>query len=252
MLKSFAAVNSATLLKGPAESRTKKTEEDSSEYALKKLSSISGKMLEAFTRYTCYVEESDDLPDIMYQKARIYYEANHYQEASYWFQEIAYNHVNSEVGPFAANLYLDSLYGVMLQDKGRSVPCLEKIADVANDFIVTAKFEPYMEDPLFKQVVYQLKCNTERKKAEAYQEQKNFKEAAITYKELYEKWGSECDERLDEVLFNMGITFQAANLLGQAIKWRKVLIDKYPDSEHAKKAVYEVGANYHAIAMYGT
>ena len=236
--------------KGKKGKKKKGDEEDPSQYALKKISSISGKMLDAFTRYTCYVEESDDLPDIMYQKARIYYEANHYQEASFWFKEIAYNHVNSEVGPFAANLYLDSLYGIMLQDKGRSVPCLETIADAANDFIVTAKFEPYMEDPLFKQVVYQLKCNTERKKAEAYQDQKEWKDAAITYKELYEKWGNECDERLDEVLFNMGITFQAANLLGQAIKWRKVLIDKFPDSEHAKKAVYEVGANYHAIAMY--
>jgi tetratricopeptide (TPR) repeat protein len=230
--------------------KKKEGEEDSEEFAEKKISSISEKMLAAFTRYTCYVEESEDLPDVMYQKARIYYEANHYQEASYWYKQISYNFVNSEVGPFAANLYLDSLYGIMLQDRGRSVPCLETIADAANDFITIAKFQPYMEDPLFKQVVFQLKCNTERKKAEAYQEQKNWKEAALTYKTLYEKWGQDCDERLDEVLFNMGITFQAANLLGQAIKWRKVLIDKYPESEHAKKAVYEVGANYHAIAMY--
>ncbi len=235
---------------GGAKKKKKKGEAEEEDYTEKKLSSISEKMLAAFTRYHCYVTDSNDLPDVMYQKARIYYEANHFQEAAYWFKEISYIHPNSEVSPFAANLYLDSLYAISLQDKGHAIPCLEMVADAANDYITTPKFSVYMEDPLFKQVVYQLKCNTERKKAEAYQEQKRFKDAALTYKELYEKWGGECDERLDEVLFNMGITFQAANLLGQAIKWRKVLIDKYPESEVAKKALYDVGSNYHAIAMY--
>ncbi len=236
--------------KGAKKGKKGESEEETNEYAEKKIASISEKMLAAFTRYHCYVTDSDDLADVMYQKARIYYESNHFAEAAFWFKEISYNHVTSEVAPFAANLYLDSLYAMTLQDKTRGVPCLELIADAANDFIVTPKFAPYMEDPLFKTVVYQLKCNTERKKAEAYQEQKMWKEAAVTYKELYEKWGGDCDERLDEVLFNMGITFQAANLLGQAIKWRRVLIEKYPESEHAKKAIYMVGQNYHAIAMY--
>ena len=66
-------------------------------------------MLGAFTRFVCYVADSDELPTVKYRRARIYYESNHYEEAAVLFRDIAINHSTSELGEFAANLYLDSL-----------------------------------------------------------------------------------------------------------------------------------------------
>jgi tetratricopeptide (TPR) repeat protein len=215
-----------------------------------KLGPMQEKMLASFKRYSCHVEQGEDLANVMYQMGRVYYESNLFDEAAYWFGRVAHQHVGSDVGPFAANLYLDSLAGIMGQDADRQSPCLERIAQSATAFVTEERFATYLDDPEFGHTVHAVKCNTERKKAEALQDKKKFKQAALVYRELYEKWGQKCGERLDEVLWNMGVNFQAANLLGQAIKWRKVLIERYPDSEHAKKAIYEVGANYHAIAMY--
>ena len=66
-------------------------------------------MLNAYQRYVCFVPDSEDLPTIKYRRARIYYETNHFEEASVMFKDIAFNYPNSELAVFAANLYLDSL-----------------------------------------------------------------------------------------------------------------------------------------------
>jgi len=97
-------------------------------------------------------------------------------------------------------------------------------------------------------VLEQLRCDLLRKKAEALQESASYKKAAGVYVSIFRKY-SECG-KLDEVLYNAAINFEAARLLGRAIKVRKVLIDKYKDSEWAKRAVFLIGANFHALALY--
>ncbi len=54
-------------------------------------------MLNAFQRYVCFVNNSDDLPQIKYRRARIYYEANHFEQAAVLFKDIAWNHRDSVV-----------------------------------------------------------------------------------------------------------------------------------------------------------
>jgi hypothetical protein len=99
-------------------------------------------------------------------------------------------------------------------------------------------------------VLEQLRCDLLRKKAEALQSNKEYKAAATVYVSIFRKF-RECG-KLDEVLYNSAINFEAARLLGRAIKVRKVLIDKYPDSEWSKRALYLIGANFHALAIYDT
>src|ERR1041385_513769 len=96
----------------------------------------------------------------------------------------------------------------------------------------------------------QLRCDLMRKKAEALQSNQEYKKAAQMYVRIYRKY-RECG-RLDEVLFNASLNFEAARLLGRAIKVRRVLIDdpKFKDTEWAKRAIYLIGANFHALAMY--
>jgi tetratricopeptide (TPR) repeat protein len=56
---------------------------------------------------------------------------------------------------------------------------------------------------------------------------------------------------MDEVLWNAALNFEAARLLGRAIQVRKVLIEQFPESNLSKRALYLIGANYHALAIYG-
>ncbi|HEY2735071.1 MAG TPA: hypothetical protein VGI70_13840, partial [Polyangiales bacterium] len=99
-------------------------------------------------------------------------------------------------------------------------------------------------------VLEQLRCDLLRKKAEALQSTKDYKAAASVYVSVFRKY-RECG-KLDEVLYNASINFEAARLLGRAIKVRKVLIEKYPESEWSKRALYLIGANFHALAIYDT
>ena len=50
------------------------------------------KMVAAFDTYIKYVPDSPELPNIKYRKARIYYEANHFDEAMPLFKDIADHH----------------------------------------------------------------------------------------------------------------------------------------------------------------
>ena len=74
----------------------------------------------------------------------------------------------------------------------------------------------------------QLRCDIQRKKAETHQAKKEFRDAAYTYVNLFRKY-PECG-KLDEVLYNAALNFEAAKLIGRAIKVRTVLIEKFPES----------------------
>ena len=67
------------------------------------------KMIDAFDTYIKYVPDSPELPNIKYRKARIYYEANHFDEALPLFKDIADHHQDSELALYSANLLLDCL-----------------------------------------------------------------------------------------------------------------------------------------------
>src|SRR5690606_38814660 len=97
-------------------------------------------------------------------------------------------------------------------------------------------------------VLDQLRCDTLRLQAEAAQRERRYTDAAQTYVRIAREH-RECG-RLDEVLYNAAINYEAARLLGRAIRVRTILIQNFPESELAKRAVYLVGANYHALAIY--
>ena len=89
---------------------------------------------------------------------------------------------------------------------------------------------------------------------------KQYEKAAGSYLELWKKYGEAACEskspacgRSDEVLYNAARAFQAARLIAKSIAVRKILIDpKYglEKRDTAVKAVYEIGGNYQAIAVY--
>jgi hypothetical protein len=119
-------------------------------------------------------------------------------------------------------------------------------------------------------ILFRIQRDIERKRAETMVEEadkgganslEKYRTAAQLYLDMWEKYGREpCEAgqkeacaRNDEVLYNAARAFQAARLLAKAIAVRKILINpKYNlnTTELAKKAVWEIGGNYQAIAVY--
>lgn len=250
--QSFQANERTTSRGGKKKKRGKKgkKKEPEIDYTRKEMNSLQQGMLNAFQRYVCFVPDSDDLPTMKYRRARIYYESNQFQEASVIFKDIAYNHRDDDLAEYAANLYLDSLnvLGSMRGDKNPQ--CYEDMEKAVPDLIgYYCKTEEQRDDhESLCTVLLQLRCDILRKKAEAYQDSKAFRDAAYTYVEVFRKY-KECG-KLDEVLYNAALNFEAAKLIGRAIKVRSVLIDKFPESKLAKRSIYLVGANFQALALY--
>lgn len=207
-------------------------------------------MLNAYQRYICFVPDSEDLAQIKYRRGRIFYESNRFEEAAVLFKDIAFNHKDSDLSVFAANLYLDSLNVLGTYSEPPRLSCYDDMNDgiePMHKMYCGTESDREDHDDLC-QVLEQLRCDLMRKKAEGLQKNKDFKKAAKLYVRIFRKF-RECG-RLDEVLYNASINFEAARLLGRSIKVRKVLIDKYPESEWSKRAIFLIGANFHALAFY--
>ena len=216
----------------------------------RKYTAVEEGMLRAFSRYICYVDNSDDVVQIKYRRARIYYESNHFEEAAVLFKDIAFNHKDSELAEYAANLYLDCLNILGTQVAQPRTACVQQLGasidPMTKGFCATEDLRD--EHPDLCSSLATLQCQVRRKQAEGYENTKHFKEAAATYARIYMQ-NKECGE-MDEVLYNAAINFEAARLLGRAIKVRSALVNRYPESPWAKRAVYLTGANYHALAYY--
>ncbi len=236
--------------KGKKKSKEEEEAELAAKYEMRDFSKLESGMLNAFQRYVCFVPDSDDLPQIKYRRARIYYESNHFEEAGVLFKDIAFNHPKSELAVYAANLYLDSLNVLASFRKPKRPACFDEMNDSIEPLykLYCASEDQKSEHEELCTVLEQLRCDLLRKKAETLQEQEQFKKAARVYVTIFRRY-QECG-KLDEVLYNAAINFEAARLLGRAIKVRTVLMDKYPESPWAKRAVYLIGANFHALALY--
>jgi tetratricopeptide (TPR) repeat protein len=218
------------------------------QYAPRDLNQTENGMLNAFTRFVCYVQNSEELPTIKYRRARIFYESNRYEEAAVLFRDIAWNHRDSELAEYAANLYLDSLN--ILGTQWQRTQCINDIRDSIDPLAGFYCSNQSQRDshPELCQVLDQLRCDTLRLQAEAAQRERRFRDAATIYVGIAREH-RECG-RLDEVLYNAALNYEAARLLGRAIRARTILIQNFPNSEWSRRALYLIGANFHALAFY--
>jgi tetratricopeptide (TPR) repeat protein len=229
-----------------AEQAPEQTEEQ--RLAIREFSQTEQGMLNAFQRFVCFVNQSEELPQVKYRRARIFYESNHFEEAAVIFRDIAFNHPQHELAEFAANLYLDSLNAISRRE-GR-VSC---ITEIKNNIEPMYGLYCNTQEQLDAHadlcgVLQQLRCDVLRQEAEIHTRNREYREAAAVYVDIFRRY-RECG-RLDEVLYNAAINYESARLLGRAIRVRQVLIERFPESELSKRALYLVGANYHALAIY--
>lgn len=241
-------------------------------------------MIQAFNRYVCYIkpkegdkEALEQYIDVKYARARTYFEAQHWEEAALGFRDIALNHSNADAGIFAAQLYLEAINVLGSKAEPPRPTCF---TDMAND--VPAFLELYCKDKKAEdnkdqcQLLTSIQFDVMRLKAEKTVEVADgqsdagksmdavdsYRKGAEAYREL---WMTYCEGplsnkekpaqcgRADEIVYNMAKAYQAGRLLAKSISARKILLDpKYglEKSQLAQKAMYEIGGNYQAIAVY--
>jgi tetratricopeptide (TPR) repeat protein len=213
------------------------------------LTELEQHMLASFHRFTCIAPASADLPQVQYRRARVYYEANRFEEAAPLFRTVALEHPDHELAVVAANLYLDSLNGLLRRD-GRA-SCRDTLASALGPLEERQCRSEADRDAHGElcTVIEGLHCGLERQRAEALSAAGRHREAAGVYVSLFRERGS-CPD-LDEVLYDAALEFEAARLLGRAIRVRQVLVDRFPTSGLVRPALYQLGANHHALALYG-
>ncbi|MBX7191029.1 MAG: tetratricopeptide repeat protein [Sandaracinaceae bacterium] len=211
-------------------------------------SELESRMLAAFQRFACVAPASEDLAQVQYRRARVYYEARRFEEAAVLFRAIAFDHADHELAEPAANLYLDSLNGLFRRD-GR-LDCLDRMTTdlepLAESFCASETLRDAHPD--LCTVVSQVRCGLLRREAESLGATGHHREAAAAYVAMFRDH-RECG-RLDEVLYDAAIHYEAARLLGRAIRVRHVLLDRFPESPLARVTLHDLGANYHALALY--
>src|SRR3954469_21665871 len=194
------------------------------------------KMVGAFDTYIKYVPAAPELVVIKYRKARIYYEYNHFDEASKLFQDIVEKHPNHELAIYSANLLLDALNA-----QGKT----KEVVHYVDKFL---EMPELMKDPEFGKQMISLKSDTYDMEGHEYEKQKNFKECGRSMLAAAESLPDH--PKHAERLWNAGQCFQNAHLVGQALKARVQLIKDHPKDPLAQKALFRVAAGYHQLAYY--
>jgi TolA-binding protein len=245
-------------------------------------------MVSAFNRYICYIHPAasdsagqEQLVEVKFARARTYFEAQHWEEAASAFLDIAMNNSSHDAAIYAAQLYLESVNVLASHDtavtsnpSGKRLGCFDDMATNVPKFIAlycTAdklkKNEEqcgilnHIQSDILRLKVEHLveKLDKEGGSAEAL---RGYEQAGTQYLDLYRKYCEtpirnghqpSADQKCDELVYNAAKSFQAGRLLAKAIAARMVLLNPMnhmDKSPLAKKAVYEIGGNYQAIAVY--
>ena len=235
-------------------------------------------MITAFNRYICYIHPAandaqgvDQHVEVKYARARTYFEAQHWEEAAIAFRDIALKHSDKDVGIYAAQLYLESVNVLGAHSKPPRPSCFDEMStDVPKFLELYCTGEKLNKNQEQCVTLSKIQVDILRLKSQKLTEIADT--GATNALELDEKagnqyfeiWRKYCEapmlanqqpqaERCDEIVYNGAKAYQAARLIAKAIAARMALLDPrfhFDKSELARKATYEIGGNYQAIAVY--
>jgi TolA-binding protein len=226
-------------------------------------------MLGAYDIYVKYVKKKDDkeLPKIMYHRAKLMMIHNKFEEAKPLLEEI----VTKFDGVPSAQIYaawcsemLLALLTIRRVDTGNTP---EQTVQASDDLEVWAKKFQKMkvwnhpEADELKKAVPTLLAGIGWKKGMAYRDAgaafvngeahgdaDGFKKCADQFIAVYNDY--EEHDRADTLLWNAADCLDAAYMVGKAIQIRKILLDRHPDSKHAKDTLHYLAGSYQAVAYY--
>ena len=231
----------------------------------RELAADERQMMKAFDRYACNIKppKGDDTAmekysEILYARARTWYQAGHFDKAAIAFRQVAMGNPRFDGAATAGMLYLEAL-NVRFKDNATCIEPMKKdVPQLAKLHCATQAQRDENELACGNLVV--VNAHIRRLEAEALVRQKKFKAGCEKYLEIWSDTGKAAClasqpacKGSDEVLYNAAQACQAAHLLAKSIAIRKLLVDpkhNLQSSKLAKKASYEIGANYQAIAVY--
>ena len=210
---------------------------DAERAQVKEIPEMHKKFLWALDKYIELNPKGERIVDVKYKKAYTFYEFNHFDKAIPLFEDVAFNHSNHQLAIFAAELHLDAINA--LQDYDQLERAVLKYLE-----------KKPLEDEAFNESVAEIHSQIRFKKCNLKDDAKEWSEAAKCYVQYARDFPE--GELLEEALYNAALDFERLKEIGKAIQVRIALLKntKEPDSKMASKTLYNIGANYHALAMY--
>jgi tetratricopeptide (TPR) repeat protein len=235
-------------------------------------------MTQSFNRYVCYIQpEKNDaegqkqLVEVKYARCRLYFEAQHWEEAGACFRDIAFDHPDNDSAVYAAQLYLESINVLTFHGLPNRNSCIDDmISDVPKFLEMFCTGDKAQKNEETCTILAKVQCDIQRLRAQRIVEDADkggnnalelFEKGGKAYFDLWEKYGAtplranqppQC-ERLEEIVENAARAFQAGHLVASAIRARMVLLNpqyRMDKTELAKDAMYKIGGNWQAIAVY--
>jgi len=215
-------------------------------------------MLKAYDIYQKYVKDQADkeLPKILYHRAKLMMEHNKFADAKPMLQDLITKFDGSIYAAWSAEMLVDLLVIAWTDTSNtpeQTVKAGEELEEWANK-MQSMKLWKHAEAERLRTAVPTYLAGIGWKKAEAYQElgrqgdPEGFRKCADEFSKLYNDF--ESHDRADTLLFNAARCYEAAYLVGMAIRRRNELLERHPDSQHYQQTLMELGQNYQAIAYY--
>ena len=262
----------------PSTDKAKQAEAEREKLKPKDMTDNQKGMVQAFNRYICYIKPAEkdttgqeQLVEVKYARARTYFESQHWEEAAIGFRDIAMNNSDRDVGIYASQLYLESVnvlgahfsktscFDDMEQDVPKFIELYCQGANAAKNNEQCTGLNKIQVD------ILRIKAQklVERADKEGGKEALGlYEKGGAAYFEMFRKYCQDPvannqppqAEKCDEIAYNAARAFQASRLVAKAITVRRSLLaydEKLKlNSPLAKKATYEIGGNYQAIAVY--
>ena len=216
-------------------------------------------MLSAYEIYQKYVKKKGDkeLPKIMYHRAKLMMIHNKFKEAKPLTEEIVVKFDGSIYAAWCAEMLLDILTINWTREGNtpeETLAASDELEKWAKKF-QTLKVYKHEEAEELRKAIPRLLAGIGWKKGMAYLEAgrngdpEGYRKCAEQFIAIYNEYGDEHD-KADTLIWNAAQCYEASFLLGQAVRFRKILLQKFPESEHYKATLQYLGGNYQAIAMY--
>ena len=216
-------------------------------------------MLGSYDVYMKYVKDKDDkeLPKITYHRAKLMMIHNKFDEAKPLLEEMVVKFDGSTYAAWCSEMLLDVLTINWLSSTNTPEQTLKAGDDLEQwaKKLQGMKVYKHPEAERLKEAIPILLAGIRWRRGMAYLEAgrngepDGYKNCAETFVGIYNDYGKE-HEKADTLIWNASLCYEAAYLLGQAVRFRKILLQDFPNSEHYKDTLNYLGGNYQAIAMY--
>lgn len=239
--------------------KSKDAKVDAADYTESEYTEDEAAMLSAYEIYQKYVKKKDDkeLPKIMYHRAKLMMIHNKFKEAKPLTEEIVVKFDGSIYAAWCAEMLLDILTINWTKEGNTPEEQIKASDDLENwaKKFQTLKVYKHEEADELRKAIPRLLAGIGWKKGMTYLEAgragdpEGYRKCAEQFIAIYNEYGDEHD-KADTLIWNAAQCYEASFLLGQAVRFRKILLEKFPESEHYKPTLQYLGGNYQAIAMY--